>query len=165
MRQRLIAENTRTQSKLHGLETEHKAQLVSMHKRFEAQFSAMCGIEAQFNAMCAKYESTPLMIDAPASHRTFGMKYTQRPTLKQVALKMLLRRMVRAKLSSAFTAWSNFRPWGSIPAHLYKNMPGHTTKVRSLLPYKVISDHLCRDTLQAVQSSFASAISDAKTMS
>ena len=148
-----------------GLETEHKAQLASMHKRFEAQFKAMCGIEAQFNAMCAKYGSPTLMIDAPASHRTLGRKHTQRPTLRQVALKMLLQRMVRAKLSHAFTVWSNYRPWRSVAANLYKQMPGRTTKVRSLLPYKVISDHLCRDTLQAVKSSFASAISDAKTMS
>ena len=165
VRQRLVAEISRTQSKLHGLETEHKAQLDSMHRRFEAQFKAMCSIEAQFNSMCTKYGSTPVTFNTPAPQLTLEMGYTQRPTLKQAALKILLRRMVHAKLSHAFTVWSNFRPLSGTSVHFHAKLPGRTTKVRSLLPYKVISDHLCRDTLQAVQSSFASAISDAKTMS
>lgn len=145
--QRLMGEITRKQSQLQTLKSEHREQLSTLHTRFATEF----------NTMCSKYDSTILTIE---SRLMRGTKHS--PTLKQIALRKLLRRMAHARLSHAFTVWSNFRPCSVVSTHLEKSLE-HATKTGTLLPFKVLSEHLCRDTLQAVQSSFASAISDAKT--
>ena len=141
VQQRLLAEITRKQSQLDTLAAKHKAHLASIHASFETRFNTIRAQYDKFSMLTVEQSTSQLLLDGPKN----------RLTLRQVALKLLLRRMVHAKLARAFSLWSNFRPL---------NIPSAGT----MLPFKVIGEHLCRDALQAVQSSFASAISDAKTM-